>query len=131
MPISPREARKLFSPSLFSYQDGLSWHLHIGGQSVPSAVTVLRPAVKTNSAPRCTGTYLMLGHTSNGRARAPVCPSLATPVLSTTAKSLSQSEKLLSQGIKEKQEVEEKLKDETAKNSATDAKRDQQLKQVN
>ena len=25
--ISPREARKIFSPSFFSYQDGLSWHL--------------------------------------------------------------------------------------------------------
>ena len=27
MLISLREARKIFSPSLFSYQDGLSWHL--------------------------------------------------------------------------------------------------------
>jgi len=26
--ISPREARIKFSPSFFSYQDGLSWHLH-------------------------------------------------------------------------------------------------------
>jgi len=25
--MSPREARKFFSPSFFSYQDGLSWHL--------------------------------------------------------------------------------------------------------
>ena len=26
--ISPREARKIFSHSFFSYQDGLLWHLH-------------------------------------------------------------------------------------------------------
>ena len=26
-PISPRKARKIFSPSFFSCQDGLSWHL--------------------------------------------------------------------------------------------------------
>lgn len=41
--------------------------------------------------------------------------------LTTTAQSLSQLEKLLSEVIKEKQDVEEKLKDATAKNSATDA----------
>ena len=42
-PNGSRNAKrgKKFSPSLFSYQDGLSWHLHICGQSVPSAVTVL------------------------------------------------------------------------------------------
>ena len=27
MPISPREARKNFFAFIFSYQDGLSWHL--------------------------------------------------------------------------------------------------------
>jgi len=41
--------------------------------------------------------------------------------LTTTAQSLSQLEKLLSEVIKEKQGVEDKLKDATSKNSATDA----------
>ena len=95
-----------FSPSLFSYQDGLSWHLHICGQSVPSAVTVL-PCSSDPLVTSCSQNelrtalhwylvnYLMLGHASNGRAqppigraRAPVCPSLATPLLPVFCKRL-------------------------------------------
>ena len=93
---SADQSGNFFSPSLFSYQDGLSWHLHICGQSVPSAVTVL-PCSSDPLVTSCSQNelrtalhwylvnYLMLGHTSNGRAqppigraRAPVCPSLAT-----------------------------------------------------
>ena len=88
----PTKRGNYFSPSLFSYQDGLSWHLHICGQSVPSAITVL-PCSSDPLVTSCSQFYTELrtaraalvpgygrAQPPIGRARAPVCPSLATPL---------------------------------------------------